>query len=150
MAANGASCEQPQKRAGAKDKQNGKSAGECWWTCTDVNIHLWSVPEKLGLCIADDLKSYCNYRHMVWRSHKNSSWVILAYFQFLKQNTTWHEGRRAEWETCLLCCDLYHVYSVTSSAGCCNWCGCKYFGKPGWSHFSLCFRLVNKRTETER
>lgn len=27
MAANGASCEQPQKRAGPKDKQNGKSAG---------------------------------------------------------------------------------------------------------------------------
>lgn len=27
MAANGARSEQPQKRAGAKDKQNGKSAG---------------------------------------------------------------------------------------------------------------------------
>lgn len=27
MAANGSRCEQPQKRAGARDKQNGKSAG---------------------------------------------------------------------------------------------------------------------------
>lgn len=33
MAANGSRCEQPQKRAGARDKQNGKSAGRFFFFC---------------------------------------------------------------------------------------------------------------------
>ncbi len=41
MAANGAECEQPQKRLGPKDKQNGSSTGLLsWWKADLINYLL--------------------------------------------------------------------------------------------------------------